>query len=111
MVTVESALQVISQHGGHLDIDTGKMIIPSKALVKEEIKKAVKILKEAGPNKVKAVHKQKMPYINEHGVLVIPFDCNPKFHWWAGGQSVLETLRELNASKAVITMYGPGGAA
>jgi hypothetical protein len=55
MVTIESALQVINQYGGNLDMTTGKLNIPSKVLGKEEIKKAVHILKEAGPDKVKAV--------------------------------------------------------
>ena len=55
MVTIESALQVINQYGGNLDMTTGKLNIPSKALGKEEIKRAVKILKEAGSDQVKAV--------------------------------------------------------
>ena len=55
MVAVEAALRTISQYGGCLDIDAGKLNIPSKALGKEEIKEAVHVLKEAGPDKVKAV--------------------------------------------------------
>ena len=109
MVTIESALQVINQYGGKLDTTTGKVIIPSQALGKEEIKRAVHILKEAGPDKVKAV--QKMPYIDEHGILVMPFNCNPKYWWWAGGQTIIETLRELNAPNEVIAKYVSGGSA
>ena len=111
MVTVESALQTIGQCGGKLDVNTGRLNIPANILEKAEIKRAVKILKEAGPDKVKAVHRQKMPYINEQGVLVIPFDSEPKYHWWAGGQTILETLRELRAPNEMIAKYGPGGAA
>jgi hypothetical protein len=55
MVAVEAALRTISQHGGCLDTATGKLGISTKALGKEEIKEAVHILKEAGPDKVKAV--------------------------------------------------------
>lgn len=55
MVTIESALQVINQYGGKLDTTTGKLNIPSKVLGKKEIKMAVKILKEAGSDQVKAV--------------------------------------------------------
>ena len=109
MVTIESALRVINQYGGELDTATGKLNISSKALGREEIKRAVHILKEAGPDRVKAV--QKMPHINEHGVLVIPFNCNKKYHWWAGGQTILETLQELKASPEVIAMYVSGGSA
>ena len=109
MVKVESALQTINQCGGNLDMSTGKLSISPKALEIEEIKRAVNILREAGPDKVKAV--QKMPYIDEHGILAIPFNCNPRFWWWAGGQSILETLRELRAPGEVIAMYVPGGMA
>ena len=109
MVTVEDALRTISHCGGELDVTTGKLNIPSKVLGKEEIKRAVHVLKEAGPDKVKAV--QKMPYIDEHGVLVVPFDSEPKYHWWAGGQSIIETLKELDAPDEVFAMYGPGGMA
>jgi len=55
MVTIESALQVINQSGGKLDLATGKLNIPARILEKTEIKKAIEILKEAGPDKVKAV--------------------------------------------------------
>jgi hypothetical protein len=55
MVTIESALQVINQYGGKLDTTTGKLRIPSKALESGEIRRAVHVLKEAGPDKVKAV--------------------------------------------------------
>ena len=111
MVTIESALQVINQYGGSLDMTTGKLKIPSKDLGREEIKKAVRILKEAGPDKVKAVHRQTMPYIDEQGILVIPFTSDPKYHWWAGGQSIMETLQELKAPPEVIGKYAPGGIA
>ncbi len=88
---------------------TGELNILSKALEKEELKRAVNILKEAGPDKVKAA--KKLPYINQKGVLVIPFDSEPRYHWWAGGQTILETLRGLKASLEIIAMYVPGGAA
>jgi hypothetical protein len=45
------------------------------------------------------------PYI-EDGVLRIPFDSDPKYHWWKGcGQSILETLRELQAPEEVVRKY------
>jgi predicted glycosyl hydrolase (DUF1957 family) len=107
MVTVENALQTIDKYGGKLDTATGELNISAKILERAEIKEAVHVLKKAGPDKVKAV--QKMPHIDEHGILVIPFNCNPKYHWWAGGQPIIETLRELKAPNEVIVKYGPGG--
>jgi len=58
MVTIKSALQVISRCGGNLDMTTGKVTIPSEVLEKAEIKKAVHVLKEAGPDRVKLVSAQ-----------------------------------------------------
>lgn len=36
-----------------------------------------------------------MPHYIENETLIIPFNSDPKYHWWADGQSVIETLREL----------------
>jgi hypothetical protein len=36
-----------------------------------------------------------LPYFNSIGDLVIPFDADPKYFWWAGGQSISETREEL----------------
>ena len=38
---------------------------------------------------------QTEPYVTDFGVLVIPFNSDKKFHYWNGGQSVCDTLKEL----------------
>lgn len=46
------------------------------------------------------------PYIDANSELVIPFNSDPKYHWWRRcGQSLLETLRELKASDEVVRKY------
>lgn len=35
------------------------------------------------------------PYLAADGTLVIPFDSDPKYHWWKGGQSVALTRAEV----------------
>jgi hypothetical protein len=45
------------------------------------------------------------PHINERGELIIPFASAPQYHWWAGGQSIRETLRELSAPPDVFARY------
>ena len=46
------------------------------------------------------------PYINEYGELIIPFDSDPKYHWWRDvGQSIAVTLRELQAPEEVWREY------
>jgi hypothetical protein len=39
--------------------------------------------------------KPKKPYFTSDGTLRIPFDSDPKYHWWKGGQSVNKTIAEL----------------
>ena len=58
MVTIESALHVLKICGGDLDIETGRLIIPSEVLGKENVRKAVHVLKEAGPDRIKSVSAQ-----------------------------------------------------
>lgn len=41
----------------------------------------------------------------EKETLIIPFNCHPKYKWWATGQSTIETLKELDASTEVIQRY------
>ncbi len=49
------------------------------------------------------------PHIKNEN-LVIPFDSPQKYHWWNGGQSITETLNELNVSSEVRRKYThPGG--
>lgn len=38
---------------------------------------------------------QVKPYVTDFGVLVIPFNSPKKYHYWNGGQSVCDTLKEL----------------
>ncbi len=35
------------------------------------------------------------PYLESDGGLVIPFGSDKHYHWWAGGQSITETIEEL----------------
>jgi hypothetical protein len=45
------------------------------------------------------------PYLMPGGTLVIPFDSDPDYHWWKGGQSVkhtrAEVLARMGAARAV----------
>lgn len=35
------------------------------------------------------------PFLDGDGDPVIPFNSDPKYHYWAGGQSLVTTLKEL----------------
>ena len=39
----------------------------------------------------------RVPYLTAGGTLVIPFDSDPKYHWWKTGQSVEQTRAEVVA--------------
>ncbi len=39
----------------------------------------------------------RVPYLTLGGTLVIPFDSDPKYHWWKTGQSVEQTRAEVLA--------------
>ena len=45
------------------------------------------------------------PYLDDNGGLIIPLDAHTKYRWWAEGQSVRDTLRELNAPPDVMARY------
>lgn len=45
------------------------------------------------------------PYLTENGALIISSDVDPKYKWWAGGQSIKQTLEELEAPQEVIKRY------
>ena len=45
------------------------------------------------------------PYLTETGELIIPSDAPVEYKWWVGGQSVKETLEELNAPEEVVRRY------
>ncbi|MFH1080762.1 MAG: hypothetical protein V1766_10995, partial [Pseudomonadota bacterium] len=41
------------------------------------------------------------PCIDQTGAIIIPFNADPKYHYWNGGQSLADTLMELNAPENV----------
>ncbi len=48
------------------------------------------------------------PYLTPTGELRIPFTADPRYHWWKGGQSIAQTLQELNAPPDVWRRYVGG---
>src|ERR1041385_5198616 len=48
---------------------------------------------------------QGKPFIDSDDNLHVPHDADPRYRWWQGGQSVAETLRELNAPDSVMKLY------
>jgi hypothetical protein len=57
------------------------------------------------PQSDSAQPEHQMPYIDATRTLVIPFESDPKYHWWAGGQTIAATLTDLGASPDVRARY------
>ena len=41
------------------------------------------------------------PYIDHSENIIIPFNADPKYHYWNGGQPLFVTLQELNVTEDV----------
>mgnify|MGYP001431582135 FL=1 len=48
---------------------------------------------------------KQFPYIDSTGNIVIPFNTDPKYHSWNGGQPLTVTLKELNVPKDIWHQY------
>ena len=59
--------------------------------------------------------KENIPYIDNTGSIIIPFNADSKYHNWNGGQSLTDTLMELNVTEDIWSKYTekpyPGNAA
>jgi hypothetical protein len=42
-----------------------------------------------------------IPFIDNSGSIIVPFNSDPKYHFWNGGQHLSDTLIELNAAEDV----------
>ena len=49
------------------------------------------------------------PFVTDFGVLVIPFNSDKKYHYWNGGQSVCDTLKELGQCDLIEKYKSPYG--
>ena len=91
--------------GEHLEA-TGLWDKPIRQFETHEIRGLCEAVLEAGNNDNAATP----PYIDASGCLHIPFNAPKKYRWWQqGGQSVLDTLEELGANKAIKAKYTPTG--
>lgn len=84
---------------------TGTRTIAAGTVLELGEDKAVKLI-AAGVAKAAAetpsFNPDSLPYIDNRGRLVIPFDCPPKYRYWAGGQSIKDTLKEIFDERAAI---------
>ena len=73
---------------------SGTFTIPCGKVIECSPGKAAKLIAEG------KLAPLKEPYFEADGNLVIPFDSDPKYHWWNGGQSISKTINELTIPEA-----------
>jgi hypothetical protein len=89
---------------------TGKKLIPAGATLDLPEDKAALLIR-GGVVKVTeeiSYNPASLPFIDDRGRLVVPFDCPPKYRYWAGGQTIKETLQELFNERAAIMQHDGG---
>ena len=42
---------------------------------------------------------KQLPYIDSSGSIVIPFNSDPQYHFWKGGQDLSATLQEMKVTE------------
>ena len=74
----------------------GKVRVFPKLLLTGELKQMVLENRSALVEELTRIEaSQPKPFFNRVGDLVIPFNSPQRYHWWAGGQSVKETILEI----------------
>jgi hypothetical protein len=87
---------------------TGVQLIAAGRVVDLDEDKANRLIAAGVAKAIDAVplyNPNALPYIDNRGRLVIPFDCPPKYRYWAGGQSVRDTLKEIFEERAAIMQF------
>lgn len=77
----------------------GKLRISPRGVLPAELRENLKQYKAEVLALLVQQSSRPRPFINDRGELIIPFESDPRYHWWKlGGQSLAATLAELNAS-------------
>lgn len=81
--------------------DDRLFVTPRKLLTPED----VVVIAAHKPALLDLLRTMPAPFIAESGDLRVPFNSHPRFHWWSGGQSIVEMLAELKAPADVWRRY------
>jgi hypothetical protein len=82
-----------------IPLPEGKLAVKPADRITDELRQHVRQCKSA------MVALLIRPYLNERKELIISFESDRKYHWWAGGQSIRATLLELGAPPDVLARY------
>lgn len=98
MPTASKVFNDLHQRGFTLTVDDGRLqVTPRTGLTADDtaaiIANKLELLALLEPPIAR-------PYLTDDNELRIPFTAHPRFHYWAGGQSIWQTLAELRAPLA-----------
>lgn len=95
-------VRVLQIRGVEFRVSDGHLQMKGAQVIEEDerawVEANTEAIAEIVTNRVK-------PFIDTNGDLVIPLCSDPKYRWWQGGQSVRETLIELDAAPEVMRRY------
>lgn len=102
MTAVELVTTLHRQGFTLIPLPEGKLAVTPANRLNDELRQRIRQCK------TEVVALLTRPYINDRGELIISSITDRKYHWWNGGQSIAETLQELNASSEVWRRYVAG---
>ena len=102
----EPEIQPEAQTALFEDEDAHKWELPEvESWYAEDADEESEELPEVKPVAVAENREYVAPHLTEGGDLVIGFQSHPKFHHWAGGQTLWQTLADLSANAATVRRY------
>ncbi len=91
-MTPQQFLKEIQKKGFELSVEGNQLKCAGNQPIEEELIEQIKCFK---PQLIQIIKKlAPKPYLNEQKSLVIPFDCNQKYHWWKPGSMKIQDIRE-----------------
>ena len=95
-------LRTLQRQGLTIKRDGDDLIVKPSSAVTHQIRQTIKANKKALLDVLLSNQRQ---HLTGDGELIIPHDADPKYHYWAGGQTLQRTLEELNAPAEVRVRY------
>jgi len=99
MTAIELLTDLQRQGFTLIPLPDGKLAVKPADRLTEDLRQSIRQCKH------EMVNLLTYPYLTAKGVLIIPLTADRRFHWWNGGQSIRQTLRELNAPPDVFARY------
>ena len=97
-------LETLRATGSTIEVRGQALVIEAPAgAINEQLKG---LLREYKPDLIALLSAERpKPFIDGNGTLHTPLASDPRYHWWNGGQTVEQTLLELDAPPDVMRRY------